>query len=150
VLKALIKMGLTILPTSEMINFQQALSWIRETKHSNEFVPTQPVIHTFLNGPPPNNFLALIAFRRKHDLLKVPYATFILCYANEMIQVFLPSPERDQLVTGEISVCRFPNPSELKQKSVASMFLLDGTAVVKGEQVSATMSFETVERITGR
>jgi hypothetical protein len=132
-----------------MINFQQALNWIRERDHSKGPIPTEPVIHTFVAGPLPNNVIALIAFRRKHDHLKVPYATFILCYANEMIQIFLPSPERDQLVMGEISVCRFPNPSELKQQSETSVFRLDGSSVIKEEDVSATMSFEVVERIEG-
>jgi len=147
VLKALVKMGIAILPAEEMMNFQQALRWIKEKDHSKDPIPTEPVIHTFLAGPLPNNVVALIVFRRKHDHFKVPYATFILCYANEMIQVFLPSPERDQLVTGEISVCRFPNPSELKQQSETSVFRLDGSSVIKGEEVPATMSFDTVERI---
>ena len=147
VLKALVKMALSILPENEMINFQQAISWIKERDHSKVPIPTEPVIHTFVAGPLPNNVVALIAFRRKHDHLKVPYATFIVCYANEMLQVFLPSPERDQLVTGEITVCRFPNPSELKQQSETSMFRLDGSSVIKGEEVPETMSFETVERI---
>jgi hypothetical protein len=146
-LKALVKMGLTILPANEMVNFQQAVSWIKEKDHSKGPIPAEPVIHTFVAGPLPNNFVVLIAFRRKHDHLKVPYATFILCYANEMIQVFLPSPERDQLVTGEITVSRFPSPSELEHLSKTMSFHLDGSSVIKGEEVTATMSFETVERV---
>lgn len=150
VLKALVKMGITILPVEEMVNFQHALSWIREKDHSKGPPRTEPVIHTFVPGPQPNVFIALIAFRRKHNGLKVPYTTFVLSYANEVIQVFLPSPECDQLVTGTVSVCWFPNPSdavpERRGLSETSTLDLTGTSVVKGEVAPATMNFEAVTR----
>jgi hypothetical protein len=51
--------------------------------------------------------------RRRHNDLKLPYASFYLTFANEIIQIFLPSPERDRHIEGEqIKLPLFPNPSQ--------------------------------------
>jgi HNH endonuclease len=151
VLKALVKMGLTIFPEEEMVNFQQALGWIREKDHSKGFAPLEPVVHTFVPGPLPNDVIVLIAVRRKCDSLKVPYASFILCYANEVIQIFLPSPKRDSLLAGgPVSVFWFPRPSDAAPgkhgQAETSILSLTDTSVVKGDVLTVTMSFESVTR----
>jgi hypothetical protein len=149
VLKALVKMGLTILPDDEIENFRDALIWIRETDHAALPPPYNgPVVHTFAPGPLRSNFIVLIVFRRKHDGLKVPYASFVLMYANEAIQVHLPSPERNRDAIGEVAkVFRFPHPSDLGiwnyDPSKTTILDLTGVSVVKGEVYPVTMSYET-------
>jgi hypothetical protein len=148
VVKALVKMGLTILPDEEMSNFQQALAWIRNKDHvAGPIVPVGPVVQTFVPGPAPSNFIALMVWRRKHDSLQIPYASFVLNFANEMIQVFLPSPERDGYLAGKrIRLYRFPNLSELGfgQYGPTETIILDmsGSSIVKGAVVRATSKFD--------
>jgi len=149
VLKALVKMGLTILPDEEMPNFKEALAWIREKDHSQGVIPTHPVAKTFVPGPLPNNFIVLMVWRRKHDGLQVPYASFVLTYANEMIQVFLPTTARNgHLARKRLRTYRFPNLAEIKGEQFGPTEThtidLSGTAVVKGDLVEATMRFEAV------
>ena len=108
VLKAFVKMGLTLLPEEEVTNFRSALEWIRTKAHSAGFVfngaiihPFFPVIQTFFPGSYGGDLIKLFVFRRKGDDLDIPYAFMVLCYGNWMYQVFLPAPEREEEIYGK-------------------------------------------------
>ena len=146
VAKALVRMGLTIMPDTEMADFKDALAWIRDSNHASEMLPVHPIFQTFVPGPLPNNFVALLAWRRKHDGLEVPYASFLLTYANEVIQVFLPSPVRNANVMGKsVRLYRFPHLLELGTEiygpSMTQSRDMSGTTIVKGDMVEATTRF---------
>ena len=55
VLKAFVKVGLTLLPVEEMSNFGQALAWIKERDHRVGFVKDFPIVYTFQPGPMPHD-----------------------------------------------------------------------------------------------
>ena len=74
VLKAFVKVGLTLLPAEEMLNFGQALAWIRERDHRIGFVKDFPIVYTFQPGPRPIDLLVAIVLRRKIAASEVPYA----------------------------------------------------------------------------
>lgn len=113
VLKAFVKMGLSLLPEEEMPNFRTALSWIRNSNHQVSLVAKCPMMYTFVPGPRPFD-IVLILLRRKRDDFRVPYATFVLAYGNEVLQVFLPSPERDHHINHQqITIRPFPNPYDV-------------------------------------
>jgi hypothetical protein len=70
-----------------------------------------------------------------------------LTHANEVIKVFLPSPARNNNITGKsVRLYRFPHLPELGTEthcpSMTQSHDLSGTAIVKGGLVEATMSFE--------
>jgi hypothetical protein len=50
VLKAFVKMGLTLLPEEEVPNFARALDWVRRKDHSIGTLFDWPICHTFMPG----------------------------------------------------------------------------------------------------
>ena len=91
VLKAFVKVGLTLMPAEEMANFGRALAWIKERDHRVEFVKDFPIVYTFQPGPMPNDLLVAFLLRRKIAALEVPYAYLVLSYGNEVSKSVCPA-----------------------------------------------------------
>ncbi len=98
VVKAFVKFGLTLMPANNMSEFELAREWIRNPDHAADFVSALPLIYTFISGPMPNDIISLKTFIRKDGITDAPYAFYILTYANEIFQVFLPCPLQDTSV----------------------------------------------------
>jgi hypothetical protein len=60
VLKALTKMGLSLLPEGEISNFRGATAWIRNTDHQVGLVKGFPVLHAYVPGDDPFVNIAVI------------------------------------------------------------------------------------------
>jgi hypothetical protein len=111
VLKAFMKIGLTLLPEEEVGNFRGLMNWVREKDHSKPYLNCCPVIYTFQPGPMPNDLIAALILRRKRSIAGYPYAFLILGYGNEVFQIPLPSEQGDGPMTGQsISLHPFPVP----------------------------------------
>ena len=95
VLKAFVKIGLTLLPVEEVPNFSEALAWVRGLDHPKSRVKIHPVIQTFQLGPMQDYPMILL---RKTAVMDVPYAFLVLTYGNNMFQVHLPSPRQDSAI----------------------------------------------------
>lgn len=149
VLKAFVKMGLSVLPDSEMVNFTQALNWIRKRDHLDGFV--FPVMHTFAPGLIPNDRINVLLIRRKDGSSAAAYMFFILAYGNEMFQVMLPSPGRD-LLSGAASSAEnlvpypLPPPSARFEPPSFQPLDLSGQQLVHGETVSLPIDEDRKEK----
>ena len=112
VYKALVKIALTMMPATEIENFQEALQWIRDTDHSRKLFEA-PVYYRFQPGPMRGDLIYFSLLRRKTGVTDVPYAFMVLAYGNDLLQVPLPSPKQDMAIHGkELSFPPFqlPNP----------------------------------------
>ena len=150
VLKAFVKMGLSVMPDAEMRSFSHALRWIRNTDHRVGLVSEFPILYSFIPGPMANDKIVLLLFRRRDGIEDVPYAFFILSYGNEVFQVYLPSPKRDHTIHGkQLQLMPFPHPNDISPSGYGSVqrrvLNLTGLDVVKGEIVTLTMGFERAE-----
>lgn len=148
VLKAFMKIGLTLMPGKEVENFSHLLAWIRDTDHSHLFADKCPVIYTFSPGPRPNDLIGAMILRRKPAAAEVPYAYLILMYGNEQFQVQLPSKEHDG-ANAQYSILPFPPPrSAYPQFDRPGRALLDltGREVVRGEVVPIVMGYAIAEK----
>jgi hypothetical protein len=140
-------MGLTVLLAEDMPNFGSAIEWIKTKNHNAGKNYHWPIIRTFMPGGFRGDVITLMPFRRKREDADFPYAFFILGYGNEMFQVFLPTPERDQHIEGKkVAIDRFPcfldfYPSQVGLPEVQQLDLT-GTTVVRGDIVTTTMSFD--------
>jgi hypothetical protein len=115
VLKAFVKMGLTIFPDAEMPNFGATLAWIREKNHALGNFSLWPTVRTFMPRAFGGNLISLMALRRKTDGNQLPYAVFVIIYGNELFQVFIPCPERDRHLDGKtLSFLPFPSPIDFQ------------------------------------
>ncbi|WP_315053396.1 HNH endonuclease [Nitrobacter sp.] len=147
VLKAFMKIGLTLLPDIEIVNFQHLMSWVRDTDHSRPFADQCPIIYSFQPGPMPNDLIAAFILRRKPHVTGYAYAYLVLGYGNEVFQVQLPSEKHDGAMNGRpISIHPFPTPGspDPARFGPSGRALLDftGREVVRGEVVPITVGFE--------
>jgi hypothetical protein len=146
VLKAFVKIGLTLLPADELPNFTEALAWIREPDHTKGLVKEFPVFRTFQPGPMPNDLIVAMLMRRRASVTGVPYAFLVLAYGNEVFQVFLPSPKQDAAIHGQkLTFPAFPTPGgpDPARYGKAHLTLLDltGREVIRGETVPIVLGF---------
>ncbi|HKM70415.1 MAG TPA: DUF2934 domain-containing protein [Stellaceae bacterium] len=151
VLKAFVKMGLSVMPDEEMPNFAAALNWIRRPDHQVSLVSESefPILYSFVPGPMPNDKIAIATFRRKEGIEDVPYAFFILGYGNEVFQIFLPAPMRDHMIDGkQITITAFPNPRDIYPSQFGptrrGVMNLTGRNAVRGEIFTLRIGFDRV------
>lgn len=148
-LKGLVKIGLTLIPDVEVPNFRETYDWIREKDHTRNFVAEFPIYRTFVPGPMRNDLIVLILMRRRTGVDEVPYAFYTLAYGNEVLQVFLPSIEKDRCIDGrKLSFPAFPNPGSRDPARFGEPRLrvehLTGRQPVKGETVPAVFGFDEI------
>lgn len=117
VLKAFIKMGLSLIPDSELLPFKPLISWIKGDENLNPFIK---INYTFRPGAFPNDLIVLIVMRRKVIVDHVPYAFFILSYGNEVFQIPLPVYNYDKKVSENIVIPYFPS-STFKELDVCGI-----------------------------
>lgn len=94
VYKAFVKIGLTLMPTAEIIPFSETFDLIREADHSRSWVGQAPIIHTFQNGPMANDRLTAIVLRRKPGITDVPYAYLVIGYGNDIFRLRCPPAKK--------------------------------------------------------
>ena len=146
VLKAFVKVGLTILPEEEVRHFQHAIRWIYENDHTKSQWKF-PVLYTFQPGPLPNDLLVAFILRRKPDVENVPYAFLILSYGNEVFQVMIPTPEKDRALS-QTTLMQFPVMLDIVNSTPHTPWRSDidlsKHQIVRGEAANFTMAFESV------
>lgn len=149
VLKALMKIGITLLPDDEVVNFSGLMAWIQNPDHSRPYLNKCPVIYAFQPGPMPNDFIAALILRRKQTVTGYPYAFFVLGYGNEVFQVPLPSEKHDSQMNGQsISIYPFPVPGHPDALTYGEprrtvLDLMDCT-VRKGEIMTIQMGYDSI------
>lgn len=145
VLKAFVKMGLSLMPDVEMPNFSATLQWIRNPQHRMEFALLAPVHRAFLPGPTSRDFISVAILRRRTEDATLPYAFLVLSVGNEMFQVMLPSPARDPVPSGPArSMPPFPPVRVPYGPTGLYSHDLSGCELVVDDQVSVSMSFDQV------
>ena len=150
VLKAFVKIGLTLLPDDEVENFSETISWIRNVDHSTGFFRKCPVIDTFVPGPSWGQLIITRLLRRKPHSNDVPYIFLVLGFANHLFQVWLPCRSRDELIWNKtldlppFMPIKLPN-SNLYGDPVKRIIDLNGHEAVSGESDLHTLSFESME-----
>lgn len=147
--KAFVKIGLTLMPETELGPFQPALDWIYDDDHRRSFVKELTIFHTFENGPMRPDQLAAFILRRKPGVSDAPYAILVLAYGNEVFQVPIPAPEEDSSLNGRtFSFMAFPTPGGMDPdqygRARPKPINLAGRDVVKGEVINLAMRYETL------
>lgn len=150
VMKAFVKMGLTLMPEEEIGNFKETLRWVREPNHQRKLIEKSTVMYTFQPGPMPNDLIVAMILRRKPTAMGIPFSFLVLSYGNEVYQVMLPSFAQDAAINGLTqSIYRFPHPGsphpERFPKAGRATLDLSGIDTVKGEPWPITMGFDAIQ-----
>lgn len=152
VLKAFVKIGLTLIPKEELPNFKETLPWIREPDHTKHFVPKSliPIVHTFQPGPMRNDVVSAMIMRRIESIVDLPYAFLVLSFGNHAYQIFIPCPQRDGAIYNkQLTIPAFPITSDLDSEKygTAKRVSIDlcGRQPVKGETRTHAMGFDHMD-----
>ena len=119
VVKAMVKMALWVMPEEEMCNFQQALALIQPDNSSVVLAAPTPFFHTFVRGASARDRIVFAVMTRRRDDFIAPYAYVLLRYGNEMLQMAVPSPEKDSVLEGK-NITLNPYPCTSKEDSVGN------------------------------
>ena len=150
VLKAFVRIGLTLMPENELPHFLEAMSWVRNPNHGNSPIRELPTISTFIPGPMPNDVIFCTLMGRRPSIANVPYAFLVLGFGNHVYQVFLPCPKKDAAIQGrKLEFPAFPTPSGVSGGKYGSprvsQLNLCGTERVKGETAPIVLGFDAME-----
>jgi len=147
VVQTLVKIALSIMPEEEIPNFQKSLNWIHPYNPLMRMVAPTPLLHTFLGGPVANDLITVAVLTRLRDDIVSPYAFILLMYGHEMIQLVIPSIEKDQHHYGKrMEFRRFPcfrdegglAPGPIETRSL----LFDSADVVSGESLIFNIQYQ--------
>ena len=147
VMKAFVRIGLTLLPEAELPNFPDALAWIRETDHGRRGRLRIPASVTFRRGPMPNDVIGAAVLRRKADARNVPYAFVVLAFGNHQYQVRIPSATQDrELFDTDFEMALLPtvfsvDPAEYGHPRPRPLDL-SGTTPVRGHEIRAALHYD--------
>lgn len=94
VYKAFLKMGLSLIPESELTYFKDLLSYVIE-EEDRVSKGLSKVIEIFTPGIQPYKQITNILLKRKNDDIQAPYMFYILSYGNFLFQTMLPSLIKD-------------------------------------------------------
>lgn len=152
VLKAFMKIGLTLLPDEEVGNFEHAMLWVRATDHSIPFADRCPIMYHFQPGPMPTDVVTASVFRRKPEVKDQAYCYLVLSYGNEAFQVQIPSKEHDG-ADQTYAIHPYPPPGspDPARFGTPGRTLLDMTdrSLRRGEMVPVSCGFEASVQVLG-
>jgi hypothetical protein len=151
VLKAFIKIGLSLLPDQEVENFSHLMAWLQDINHTSICAKQNKIIYTVQPGYMPNDRIMTFICRRKSHIVGYPFIFFVLAYGNEMFQVQLPSEKYDAEINWyDITNFPFPHPASREADRFGHSYqrLLDLTGLEKvyGEEVLIIFSYEQSSR----
>ena len=152
VMKAFVRIGLTLVPESELPNFPDTLDWIRETDHGHRGPLRMPAAVTFRPGPMPNDVISAAVLRRKAAAREVPYAFVVLAFGNHQYQVCIPSATQDrELFDTDFEMALLPtvfgvDPAEYGHPRPRPLDL-SGTTPVRGHQVRVSLHYDRSEPV---
>jgi hypothetical protein len=109
--KCLVKMGLAVMPPSELAHFARALDWLQVATPAPVALPFPCwVLLSTVSGNAPFKVITFRLLRRKSGTAAWPHYTFILMWGNYVEQIFLPFSAADSHLASAMTVPFHPNP----------------------------------------
>lgn len=141
VLKALVKMALTITPKSELHNLSNTKNWLMGKSYKGFILP---ICLRFYRNP--LDFTSVMIFKKKEGIDKIlPHYVFCLAYRNIVIQMPIPMVDLDIQFKGKkIDFPLIPTPlDEYSRPFISTQIDLSGKDKIKGEEVSIGLRYES-------
>lgn len=143
VLKAIVKMALSIAPKEEMPNFSQTIDWLMNRNCEGLMLPV--VLRMYRNQLP---FTSCFLLKKKEDItVACPEYMFVLAYRNIVIQAAIPFIEADKKYKGQqVNFPILPTPLDDYQKPFFIQNIrLSSSEKVRGERVEIGLSYSSIE-----
>lgn len=153
VMKAFVRVGLTLMPEDELANFPELMAWIQNPHHKDTDMGPWGWVHETTHPVSVLHREVLVELhRRENDETRFPYMFLILMFANCIYQVPLFSAARDaQLHEKKIfPVFSIPAIPGLEQfePSVRIFVDLSGTETITGEKVEIELRYGERKEVT--
>lgn len=148
VYKALVKIALTLIPESELINLEQTIYWLQKEVPYPEDAIGSNILMRFFPGKNIFPFTKIGILKRKDDSCPVPMYQMFIAFKNYYFQLFIPCYLKDkQLSGGKVDLTVMPTPLDFERELQTSSGLLNLSSwnEVKGENVPIEMHFDTSE-----
>lgn len=117
VYKALCKSAFTLLPSDELIHFQELKQWLLQPDLTKNqvYARASHICHTtFVPAFQPFK-QPIVCLLKRNDQLDAPYMSFFIASGNVSYQIFLPSPSREAHLWGKtITFPPFPHIFQLQ------------------------------------
>ncbi len=146
VMKAFVRIGLTLMPELELANFEDLMEWIQNSDHAVRTIGNYEIYETIHSGPLPNDEIQASLLRRADDKAVYPYMFLILAFANYVYQVPLISRIGDAHLQGKtFTLPLFPSFTHLDREVVGhprkTTIDLSETTEVRGERKRIVMRY---------
>jgi hypothetical protein len=141
VLKALVKMALTIMPKNELQHLSNTKNWLMGHSCKGYILP---VCLRFYRSPLP--FTSVMILKKKDNIdTPLPNYVFCLAYRNIVIQMPMPMVDLDIQFKGKrFEFPLVPTPlDEYSRPFISTQIDLSGKEKVKGEVVSIDLKYES-------
>lgn len=141
VLKALVKMALTIMPKNELQHLSNTKNWLMGHSCKGYILP---VCLRFYRSPLP--FTSVMILKKKDNIdTPLPNYVFCLAYRNIVIQMPMPMVDLDIQFKGKrFEFPLVPTPlDEYSRPFISTQIDLSGKEKVKGEVVSIGLKYES-------
>lgn len=92
VYKALVKIGISLMPDSLLPLFTQSVDWIKDENHNNTLLKPANVMYKFVPGERPNKGVIIQLLHKKSvELEGYPSCFLVMAFGNIILQVMIPS-----------------------------------------------------------
>lgn len=135
VYKTFVKMALSVMPSSELKNFKEAIRWIMEKEHTNSLGIQLPIIISFI--PELKKSPTVILLKRKIHI-NHPTWVFIVGFGNMSYQIILPDSLLLNNCTNEMITTKimYHNCEEIQLQNFAN------SNTIKNEILFFPLSYE--------
>tara|TARA_R110001583_G_scaffold36787_5_gene120887 strand:- start:4493 stop:5446 length:954 start_codon:yes stop_codon:yes gene_type:complete len=145
VFKCLVKLALSVINDTELLQFTNTIAWILNPDHSESICKPQILLTAFIPGPKPNKGVTVIVLRRKQESDTSPYCHLLICFGNIAYQIIVPSDVDISEGTKTVKLTRLPLPFEINWKYGDIQFGqedLTSSAIVKDKMSPMVFSFD--------
>ncbi|EGR4192360.1 hypothetical protein DDO01_19135 [Vibrio cholerae] len=150
VFKCLVKIALSVIEDSELLQFKHAITWLLEPDHSKTICKPQIILNAFIPGPKPNKGVTVLVLRRKPEVKISPYCHLLICFGNIAYQIIVPSDIDISEGTKKIKLTRFPLPFEFDWQYGEVQFGqedLTSSEIVRDKMLPITFGFDEVKKL---
>lgn len=109
VYKCLVKMVLSIIDDSELVNFKKTLEWLEPGNTRNIKIKSLQGVVSVCPSYISNDNIYAYVFKRKNDTDLVPYMSFFIVFSCYSFQIFIPfSPKDNHIINKDIELKTLP------------------------------------------
>ncbi|EHP7597635.1 MULTISPECIES: HNH endonuclease [Enterobacterales] len=111
VYKALVKIGISLMPEPLLPMFTKTIEWLRDSDHNNILFKPAILLYKFIPGEKPNKPLVIQLMHKKNDKIKgYPSCVLIIGFGNVVMQVMIPSAFDAVAKDIKMTFVPFPTP----------------------------------------